>query len=513
MDRLLFETQKPVTLEAVRELRHLLEPVVQATVPDLSIQHRILLCLSEAVTNLVLHAAPKANLVTMCFGLNSYGWWLELLDDGASWDPSQYKPIHTQNHFELSEHGRGTSLLHTQCERMEYYSGDTEKTNQLRMIWATPKKHRRPTILIVEDDAPLRRVYAAYLTEDFELHMASNGHEALQQLNTNKIDLVLSDINMPQMSGFSLRKNLKQASGTNIMPFIFLTAFNDTHMQKQAASLGIDDYLVKPVDKTQLVHTINRVLGRSQQIYRHLTDRIDKNITSSLAPKLPDKSHGWRLCFANRHTGIGGGDLLLHRSSEEQLVLVLIDIMGHDDCAKFFAYAYGGYLRGLMHSSATDISPSQLLEKLSESALQDELLSQVTLTSCVATLSPGGKITLASAGHPPPLIISKNGAEAIPIGGILPGLLPATTYQTKSIHLENGERVALYTDGLFESAEDNDTRKKLEARITTALTDTLNSPIEQSIQTAMDVFDELAGTPPKDDTLLLLMEKIKPCPI
>jgi len=351
MDRLLFETQKPVTLEAVRELRHLLEPVVQATVPDLSIQHRILLCLSEAVTNLVLHAVPKANLVTMCFGLNSYGWWLELLDDGASWDPSQHKPIHTQN------------------------------PNQLRMIWATPKQHLRPIILIVEDDASLRRVYAAYLTEDFELRMASNGHEALQQLNTNKIDLVLSDINMPQMSGFSLRKNLKQASGTNIMPFIFLTAFNDTHMQKQAASLGIDDYLVKPVDKTQLVHTINRVLGRSQQIYRHLTDRIDKNITSSLAPKLPDKSHGWRLCFANRHTGIGGGDLLLHRSSEEQLVLVLIDIMGHDDCAKFFAYAYGGYLRGLMHSSATDISPSQLLEKLSESALQDELLSQVTLTS------------------------------------------------------------------------------------------------------------------------------------
>jgi len=511
MDRLLFETQKPVTLEAVRELRHLLEPVVQTTVPDLSIQQRILLCLSEAVTNLVLHATPTASRVTMCFGLNSDGWWLEILDDGAPWNPAQHEPTNPSTNFELIENGRGTALLHAQCEQIKYYSGDTTKPNQLRMIWKTPKQHLRPTVLMVEDDASLRRIYAAYLTEDFELLMASNGHEALQQLNTRKIDLVLSDINMPQMSGFSLRKNLKQTSGTTIMPFIFLTAFDDTHMQKKATSLGIDDYLVKPVNKAQLVHTINRVLGRSQQIYRHLTDRIDKNITSSLAPKLPEKSHGWRLCFANRHTGIGGGDLLLHRSSEEQLVLVLIDIMGHDDCAKFFAYAYGGYLRGLMHSSETDISPSQLLEKLSESALQDELLSQVTLTSCVITLSPGGKIMLASAGHPPPLRISKNGTEAIPIGGILPGLLPATTYQTESIHLANGERVALYTDGLFESAKDGDSRKQLETRITTALTDTLNNPIEQSIQKTMDVFDELAGTPPKDDTLLLLMEKIKPC--
>jgi len=100
----------------------------------------------------------------------------------------------------------------------------------------------------------------------------------------------------------------------------------------------------------------------------------------------------------------------------------------------------------------------------------------------VVTLSPGGKITLASAGHPPPLRISKNGTKAIPIGGILPGLLPATTYQTESIHLANGERIALYTDGLFESAEDSDTRKQLEARITTALTDTLNNPIEQSYE-------------------------------
>jgi len=509
MDRLLLNTQKPATLDAVRELRHLLEQGVQAAVPDPSVRYRILLCLSEAVTNLAVHAQPKANQITLRFGRNSDGWWLEILDDGDPWDPTENEQTNILSHFEWTEHGRGTALLHSQCDQMAYNAGDGIELNRLRLTWLQPQRHQRSTILIVEDDNTLRRLYAAYLVGNFEVQTASNGHEALEQLSTHKIDLVLSDINMPQMTGLSLRKELKQMRGTDIIPFIFLTAFDNTRIQAHAAGLGIDDYLLKPVDKTALILTIERVLGRSRQIYQQLTDRIDKSITSALIPKLPDTSHGWRLCIASRNTGIGGGDLLLQKNSKEQLTLVLIDIMGHDDSAKFFAYAYGGYLRGLMHSSAADISPSQLLEKLSESARQDELLSQVTLTSCVAALSFDGKLTLASAGHPPPLRINQNGTEAIPVGGVLPGLLPATTYHAKTLQLAHGERIALYTDGLFESAENNNARKELELHITRTLTDTLSDPIEQSLEQAMHIFDELAGTPPTDDALLLLLERIQ----
>jgi DNA-binding response OmpR family regulator/anti-sigma regulatory factor (Ser/Thr protein kinase) len=508
MDRLLLETQKPVTLEAGRELRHLLKQVVQAAVPDHSVRLRILLCLSEAVTNLALHADPKANRITMRFGRDSRGWWLEILDDGAPWDPTEHEQADVLTNFELTENGRGTALLRAQCDQMEYNSDNDNELNRLRLLWLLPKQHQRPTILVVEDDNSLRRIYAIYLAEDFEVQTASNGHEALEQLNANKIDLVLSDINMPEMSGLSLREELNQTHGTDIIPFIFLTALDTTSMQERAADLGIDDYLVKPVDKAQLIHTIDRVLGRSRQIYQQLTDRIDKRITSALTPKLPDTSHGWRLRVASRHTGIGGGDLLLHRNSEQQLMLALIDIMGHDDSAKFFAYAYGGYLRGLMHTSEEDESPSRLLERLSECALKDGLLSQTTLTSCVASLSTGGRITLASAGHPTPIRLSKAGAVPVSVGGMLPGLLTNTTYQAKTLQLASGERIALYTDGLFESAADNKARKELESGITKILTDTINTPIEQSLQQTMSVFDELAGTPPKDDALLLLMEPI-----
>ncbi len=508
MERLLLEAQKNATLESVRELRHLLEQVIQVAVPHLQLQQQMLLCLSEAATNLVIHTDPQAGQISIKFGHNNYGWWLDILDDAAPWDPGEAVQSELLDTFSEAENGRGTALLKSQCDHIEYHSGDNDELNRLRLGWDNPSKSRRPSILIVEDDNALRRLYTAYLDDTYDVVTATDGQKAMQLLSDIEIDLVLSDIQMPEMSGLTLREYLSEQRKTELIPFIFLTGDNSSTMQNHAVNLGIDDYLLKPVDKTQLLHSIQRVLNRSRQVYRQLTDRIDKSITSALAPTLPESIHGWRLCVASRHTGVGGGDLLLHRNDDDQLMLALVDIMGHDDSAKFFAYAYGGYLRGLMQAN-DDISPEQLLEKLSENALQDSLLSQVILTGCTATLSSDGKITLASAGHPSPLRITPAGVEMIQVGGMLPGLMADTRYDAEILELTAGERIVLYTDGLFESAADNASRKDLETQITSSLIDTLNIPIEESLQQVMEVFDSFAGSPPKDDALLLLIERLR----
>ena len=91
---------------------------------------------------------------------------------------------------------------------MEYQAGDTTKPNRLRLAWSAPKRNKRPTVLIAEDDNALRRLYAAYLADTFKVQTASNGHKALQQLNTGGIDLVLSDIRMPRISDNNRRHGL-----------------------------------------------------------------------------------------------------------------------------------------------------------------------------------------------------------------------------------------------------------------------------------------------------------------
>ena len=100
MNRVSLETQKPAQLETVRELRNLLEKVTQASVPHQSMRGRILLCLSEAVTNLVLHSEPGLNQIVLCFGHDNHGWWLEIQDDGAPWDPTKQNNTDVLRNFE-----------------------------------------------------------------------------------------------------------------------------------------------------------------------------------------------------------------------------------------------------------------------------------------------------------------------------------------------------------------------------------------------------------------------------
>lgn len=508
MDTLLFESQKTLGLQTPRQFRHALEAVVNECVADLAIRQRMLLCLSEAVTNLVVHATPKPEQLSLRFANDAHGWYLTIFDDSSAWAPEQKLDDNLLFKFETVEHGRGIALLHSQCDHLSYTPGVGEQPNQLILYWSYPQAKTQQTVLVVEDNNSLRLLYQAYLSGDFNVLTAINGYQALKQLSQHKIDLVLSDIRMPEMNGLSLRKKINQQDSSELIPFIFLTAEDDQMIQDQALELGIDDYLIKPVNKPQLLSIINRVLARSKRVYQQLTDRIDKKISASLTPSLPETANGWRFQVASRNTGSGGGDLLLHKSFTGMTQLLLTDIMGHDDSAKFFAHAYGGYMHGLMQAMETDNSPAQLLEQISNCALSDKVLSQITLTCCSVQLSPGGKISIATAGHPAPLLISQQNIQTVATTGVLPGLLADVNYQSTELSIKQGERLALFTDGLFESAADNDSRNELQASISAALLATLDLPIGQSMQQVMTLFDQITATQPSDDALLLLIEPV-----
>ena len=226
-----------------------------------------------------------------------------------------------------------------------------------------------------------------------------------------------------------------------------------------------------------------------------------------MKPIVPATSHNWNLQLRSRNTGVGGGDMILQKDFDSHLLLALVDIMGHDEVSKFFSYAYGGYLRGLMSTLDTsEATPSRLLQSLSDSALEDELLSQITLTCCTMAFEPEGRMTLASAGHPSPLHITRESVTDVPVGGMLPGLLEDIQYEAVSLQLAQGERLAIFTDGLYESADDNEGRHHLENVIKEEMQKTLSLPLSEAIDQIMNTFDKLAGTPPNDDTLLLLIE-------
>lgn len=508
MSNLLLEMNQPVSDKMPRQFRHALQEVIDGHIPE-TIAQRITLCLSEAVTNLIEHANPVPSQVSLTFSKDSEGWYLNIFDNGEYWDPTEHVDDDLLTEFSAIESGRGVALLNSQSDNITYSKGRNSNgltSNHLQLYWALPKVEKKQTILIVEDNNSLRLLYKTYLSSKYDILTADNGYQALEELSSHHVDLVLSDIRMPQMNGLTLRKKINNQNGNELTPFVFLTGQDDEMMQEQAADLGIDDYLIKPINKPQLMKVIQRILGRSKQVYQKLTTRIDKQITDSLKPEIPNASHGWAMQVANRDTGSGGGDLLLHHQFNGMTQLLLTDIMGHDDSAKFFSHAYGGYLHGLIQSMQENQDAGYILEELSKCAMDDKVLSKVTLTCCSLQLSEAGKISIASAGHPPPLLISSDKVTPIEVSGILLGLLDNSRYECTDLIIEPGQRIALFTDGLFESADDNEARCDLEEKITASLLATLSMPIEKAIEQVMALFDELTGAQPSDDTLLLLLE-------
>jgi sigma-B regulation protein RsbU (phosphoserine phosphatase) len=518
MDILLLETDI-IDLNSIREFRQQFTVELDKHVFDIQIRRSITLCLSEALNNLVEHATPSISYFKIHFYCNNKAWILDISDDGQAFQLSDHYDDNFLLTFSDTENGRGIALLHAQCDHLHYKTKTVpssesltlatpakNKHNTLSLQWLFPVVKQRHTVLLVEDNDSLRLLYQHYLQQTFNVHTANNGYQAIEQLKMHKIDLILSDIRMPKMNGLSLRKRINEDFSKKFIPFIFITAENDPLVQQQANGLNIDDYIIKPVQKIQLLSIIHRVLLHTGQVYQQLTNRIDNDILASLKPNLPKSENGWRFQVACRDTGSGGGDFLMHKRFSKITQLLLTDIMGHDDSAKFFSHACSGYIHGLIQSMQENSDAGQILNDISQCSMSDQVLSKVTLTSCSLQLENEGKLSIASAGHPAPLLISANNISAINTSGVLPGLLENPQYKSTQLTVKKGQRIAIFTDGLFESAIDNNTRNTLKNEITQTLQDTLLMPIEQSLQQVMSLFDYLTNSRPQDDTLLLLIE-------
>ena len=118
-------------------------------------------------------------------------------------------------------------------------------------------------ILIVEDDKNLRKLIVTCLKKNsYNTYEAFNGNEALEVLDQNYIDLIISDVMMPEMDGFQLIKELRDSKYKT--PILLITAKSDIKDKKKGFLLGADDYMVKPINIEELLLRVQVLLRRSQ---------------------------------------------------------------------------------------------------------------------------------------------------------------------------------------------------------------------------------------------------------
>lgn len=197
-------------------------------------------------------------------------------------------------HIEVvSAVGAGTSItvmLHT---GKEHFGADVdfiteEQTQNLPQVDMSledkldllkqEQKDKRCTILVVDDNSDMRQFLSGIFGRDYSIETAEDGEQAKHILQEKSIDLVITDLMMPNMDGLELTQFIKQNEETDHIPVILLTAKAAIESRLQALQFGADDYMTKPFEPEYIrarVHNILKQRAQLEQSYRQRLMRLE----------------------------------------------------------------------------------------------------------------------------------------------------------------------------------------------------------------------------------------------
>ncbi|WP_303315299.1 two-component regulator propeller domain-containing protein [Flavivirga abyssicola] len=165
---------------------------------------------------------------------------------------------------------------------LDYYEVANVKSGWIRddiEIEDTKFDDALPSILIVEDNNEVRQFIKEIFEKDFNVYEAENGHAGIYLAQYNPIDVIVSDVMMPEMNGLEMCAKLKTDIRTSHIPVIMLTARTSSKVQKEGYETGADIYLTKPFDGSTLrLQVLNILKSR-----KHLIEKFKKDIL--LEPK------------------------------------------------------------------------------------------------------------------------------------------------------------------------------------------------------------------------------------
>ena len=479
----------------------------------------LILTATEVISNIFQHSQKPASFITVTLSVNAGEFILDVADDStpfADFNAKCKESLDRVDSKALCESGNGLGLILRTMASAAYTPSSASADGHNHFTAAqkpsgSGSAGKKIMAFVIDDDDIFREMVVTMLHEKYHIIPFGKAEDALAAFEDKQPAIIISDLIMPGMDGIALRKALSALKNGDTTPFIFLTGHAQAVDAAYINQLGIDDFISKPVKKEQLLAVLERLISRSSQIRQRIEGQVGQDITSVLRPQLPQKFQSWRAEVRNVMADAGGGDCILFAQTKEGASIILADIMGHGIGAKFFAYAYAGYLRSIFYIYWIFNKPGEFLRRLSDCVNRDPFLESRIMTCLALWLTPDGSITLASAGHPWPVLLRKGKAETVEINGPLPGLIGESAYQTITLKLEPGDRLALYTDGVLDRLDNKKNHRVATKRVEDNMNQMASLPLAKAADVLWEKFlrqtaDSKSIT---DDSTLIILEYIK----
>jgi phosphoserine phosphatase RsbU/P len=329
-------------------------------------------------------------------------------------------------------------------------------------------------ILVVDDEpaleALIRQKFRKQIrNKEMEFTFAYNGVEALSILKDNEdMGIVLTDINMPEMDGLTLLAKLKEQD--RLYRSVVISAYGDMENIRTAMNLGASDFITKPIDLKDLETTLEKIREQyiclkagaeaQENVIQYEKElEIASNIQTTFMPNnFTPFPHNDRLelfgkMFAAQ--SVCGDFFDFFPIGDNQLGFVIADVSGKGVPAALFMVMSKTLLRS---TALSNPSPKECMREVSHYlTYNNESMMFVTAFYGILDINTG-ELTYCDAGHLPPYISSADGSiKKIPKDkGIALGVLDDlemenSLFQEKTINLQKGDTVILYTDGVTEA--------------------------------------------------------------
>jgi sigma-B regulation protein RsbU (phosphoserine phosphatase) len=375
--------------------------------------------------------------------------------------------------------------------------------------------------MVVDDTEENVDILVETLGDDYEISVAMDGETALEDIAENSPDLILLDIMMPGIDGYEICRRLKADPKTSDIPIIFITAMGELEDEEKGLELGAIDYIRKPIIptivKTKVKNQLTAHLAHVRELSKETAslEKIEKELQVArilqmdiLPRSFPERDDVDLYATLKPARQVGGDFYDFFFLDADRLCFVIGDVSGKGVPAALFMSAAKAWIKSTMQA---DHNPDSILDTVNKELAEDnDTCTFVTVFLGIIDLR-NGNLSFSNAGHNEPLLFQPGGEPEFLEGGksMMLGIDDEAIFSSKSIQLQPGQCLCLYTDGITEAFNETD-EEFSDERLMDFISRTTESPVKELVELLVREVESFAGKKPQSDDITVLALQYRP---
>ncbi|MGH9500623.1 MAG: PP2C family protein-serine/threonine phosphatase [Terriglobales bacterium] len=322
-----------------------------------------------------------------------------------------------------------------------------------------------PRVLLADDQPHVLDALQLLLKgHGYRTEAATHPGRVLQALEANEFDVVLLDLNYTRdttAGGEGLELVSQIHARHENLPMVVMTAWSSVDLAVEAMRRGASDFVQKPWQNSQLLEKLQAQVKLARELRQARQRRQDelqeaRDIQSNLLPKKLPQVSDYEVAAMTQPVRFVGGDYYnVVRISERQTVLCIADVAGKGMPAALLMSSLQAALKPLMWQR---LAPRELCRRLNRILCDLTPLNKFISFFYAVLDDKAHRLTYCNAGHNPPLLVHADGtAQELNAAGAVLGQFPDWVYEQSELQLSRGDQLLMFTDGLVEACDADDT--------------------------------------------------------